>query len=338
MRTLRIVLGTVGTMPALAVALIPAAGGCGRVADESGTLDASFDVTVPSESDAGLTLGGNHDSGARPGDAGVASCPNGSSGKTFMVDLPPPGVMPDTSVICAVNTSPVISNAAARVTLLGFVADGGSTKGHIAVAPSTLGSVLGTPQLTITSVDVDASAAFVTNIVPVSDGFTFDIALPLSTSSGNVVSFSIKVIFLLDCGKATPVESTTTVDLCWKRQERVWVSSGDLCTDCVIIAEMAPSPIPSDNRGDELPLGRVVRLRVVELATSGRMRLLFAENDAGDGARYEWRVSAGSIHKIADDIVLWTLAEDFAADEPFGQVGVWNDDGAAVENFYVGAA
>lgn len=134
------------------------------------------------------------------------------------------------------------------------------------------------------------------------------------------------------------MESTTSLDLCWKHKERVWVSSGDLCTDCVIIAEMAPSPIPSDNQGDELPLGRVVRLRVVPLAQSGRARLLFAENDAGGDARYEWRVSGGSLQKIAEDIVLWTLPEDYAEKEPFGQVGVWNGDGAAVENFYVGVA
>src|SRR5439155_10591887 len=45
-----------------------------------------------------------------------------------------------------------------------------------------------------------------------------------------------------------------------------WVSAGDQCTVCRIIAEMAPSPIIPDKRSDGLPLARALRLRVVELA------------------------------------------------------------------------
>ena len=52
-----------------------------------------------------------------------------------------------------------------------------------------------------------------------------------------------------------------------------WVSSGTLCT---VIAERAPSPIVSDNTGDELPLGRVVSMRIIEVARAGKQVLLFA--------------------------------------------------------------
>lgn len=99
---------------------------------------------------------------------------------------------------------------------------------------------------------------------------------------------------------------------------------------------MAPSPIVSDNAGDDLPLARHLRLRVVELARAGREVLLFAENDGGADAEYEWRVSGGTLRRVAEDLVVWTLPDDDA--RPFGQVAVWNDNGAAVENFLWGAA
>jgi hypothetical protein len=112
-----------------------------------------------------------------------------------------------------------------------------------------------------------------------------------------------------------------------------WVSSGDACTACRVIAEMAPRPIVSDKTGDDLPLGMVIRLRVVEVARAGRHVLLFADNDAGADADYEWSVSEGSLEHVADDVVLWTLPEETTARAPFGQVAVWNAAGAAVENF-----
>ena len=65
--------------------------------------------------------------------------------------------------------------------------------------------------------------------------------------------------------------------------------------------------------------------------------LLAAQNDAGPDAEYEWRVSAGTIERVDDDIVVWTLP-DTSDDVPYGQVAVWNEAGAAVENFHWNAA
>ena len=66
--------------------------------------------------------------------------------------------------------------------------------------------------------------------------------------------------------------------------------------------------------------------------------IAFAESDAGPGLELEWRVSGGALERIADDVVLWTLPEDGGEATPFGQVAVWNDAGAVVENFVWSAA
>lgn len=335
-RTLRIVLGVVGAVPALAAVVLPSAEGCG--ATETSTVDAVDAASADASGDE-LRVSLLSDAHAMPmQDAGPQECPGG---RTFTVALPPPGVLPDTAMLCASSASPVVSNTATRVTLGTFAPDGGTTQGHVIVAAALRSSIVGAPSIQISSsmAGVDASSATVGNIMPAADGFTFELTLPAALVYQEVLALGFEVTFDVDCGKATPVASTTNVDLCWKGRERVWESSGDSCTDCVIIAEMAPSPIPSDNQGDELPLGRVVKLRVVELLASGRSRLLFAENDAGSDARYEWRVSSGTLQRIADDVVLWTVEEGATPlDAPFGQVGVWNEEGAAVENFYLGAA
>jgi hypothetical protein len=160
-----------------------------------------------------------------------------------------------------------------------------------------------------------------------------------STSCFGTQTMTVKATFDIACadGGTKTVEARTRIDICdGSDGSLAWVSSGDQCCDCVIIAEMAPSPIVSDKTKDDLPLARVVRLRVVELARAGRQVLLFAENDAGPELELDWNVSGGSLERIDADLMLWTLPDDDAS--PFGQVAVWNDAGAAVENFAWGTA
>ena len=131
-------------------------------------------------------------------------------------------------------------------------------------------------------------------------------------------------------------ESITPVAFCLDGDRLEWVSAGDACTVCTIIAEMAPSPIVSDLIEDSLPLARVIRIAVRELARAGRSVLLMAENDAGEDAEYEWHVSKGEVQSVAPDVVLWTLPD--GVDRPFGQVAVLAETGAVVENFVWGGA
>ena len=107
-----------------------------------------------------------------------------------------------------------------------------------------------------------------------------------------------------------------------------WVSAGDQCTVCRIIAEMAPSPIVPEKCADGLPLARALRLRLVELARISNAVVLLAENDGGPNLEYEWHASAGRVDELAPDVVLWTLEEGMAA--PFIQAAVFGADAAAV--------
>lgn len=185
MRTLRIVLGTVGAGPALTVALLPAAEGCGQGSstESVSALDGSIDAASgKTDADAGFSLGDS--STPLLPDAAWNDCTQGQ-GVTHTVPLPPPGVMADTAIICAVNTSPVVSNVAARVTISNLVpldggaAEGGAmdlgtAKGHITVPAALLGSIIGTPQVVVSG----GLSVTITNVAPASDGFAFDITPP----------------------------------------------------------------------------------------------------------------------------------------------------------------
>ncbi len=340
MRKLRVVFTTIGAVPALAVAILPMMEGCGSevtttALDASPQKDAKVDVgsdVDPFPSDAVADVPTVIDSGPQP------IC---GPTTTFLVDIPPPGVAADPGQICAVVQPPVTSNTSARVTLTGYSSAKETAKGYIAVPSALLATIVGLPTVTVTSATISGFAAMqVANVAKIPGGFTFDASwpnqLPHPTGGGQM---TVKAAFTVSCsdGGTQTVESITKVDFCVDGAVFEWVSSGDTCTVCTVIAEMAPSPIPSDNQGDDLALGRVIRIRVIEVARAGRQVLLFAENDAGDRAAYEWRVSGGKLDRVADDVMLWTMPEDGGAD-PFGQVAVWNDEGAVVENFLFGAA
>jgi hypothetical protein len=127
------------------------------------------------------------------------------------------------------------------------------------------------------------------------------------------------------------VESFTFIHLCFGDMDLTWVSSGDTCKSCDIIAEMAPSPIVPDASADDLPLARVVRLRITVLARIGGALVLLAENDGGDGVSYAWRPSGGEISELAPDVIVWTPPRD--PGPHLIQAAIEGDDGAAVASF-----
>ncbi len=326
MRKLRVAFMTAGgVMPALLVAMVvPATEACsggGELTADSGDGEA--------ESDAGAS--------SPFGDAEPEPEPEPWTCPSYIVEIPPAGTPAEPGQLCAVP-SPVSSNVAARVTLSNFSPDPATATGFVSVPPDVEPTIVGLPTVTVQSADSGlAMAMSVTNMTKVTGGYQFDArwAEPLWGWERTLVQMTVQTSFAVSCsdGGTTTVEALTKLDLCKPDYDEFeWVSSGDACTICSVIAEMAPSPIVSDKTGDDLPLGMVLRLRVVEVARAGRHVLLFADNDAGSGAEYEWRVSEGSLEHIADDVVLWTLPEE-SSGTPFGQVAVWNEAGAAVENF-----
>jgi hypothetical protein len=327
MRRLRIVTTIVGGAPILTATIAS----CGSEQPSCPGLDAAADTTVSDVTSDGLSFPDvNADAGA---DAN--NCPQGVT--TQLVLLPQPGVPADPAELCAV-TPPASSNTAARVIFTNYDPTTETAIGFIAVPPNLLGSVIGTPTLTVTTAsDPKFAQLVVSNVAATYGGFQFAASWPALGQSQYGGSMTIKTTMTVSCGDGGTevVEALTPVNYCATDENRVeFVSAGDACTVCTIIAEMAPSPIVSDVLHDGLPLARVIRIVVRELARAGRSVVLMAENDAGEGADYEWRVSKGSVREIAPDVVLWTLPD--GVDRPFGQVAVWNDDGAVVENFVWG--
>ncbi|MDF2691846.1 MAG: hypothetical protein K0S65_229 [Labilithrix sp.] len=327
MRKLRVVFTTVGGLvPALLATFVaPAMDACGgEVEEPSGQRDGGDERSPFAERDSSFT----------PYDAGPYTPPS------YIVEIPEAGTPADPGQLCAVP-SPVVSNVAARVTLSDYSSNGETAKGFIAVAPAVEPTLVGLPKLTVKSPTYpELEEMVVTNLTKVAGGFQFDAQWPKGVPYWGNVQMTIETSFTITCadGGTTTVSALTKLDLCCDDKVGYeWVSSGDACTICEVIAEMAPSPIVSDKTGDDLPLGMVLRLRVVEVARAGRQVLLFADNDAGAGSQYEWRVSEGLLERVSDDVMLWTLPEEMGP-APFGQVAVWNDAGAAVENFVFAVA
>jgi hypothetical protein len=324
MRKIRVIIsGTSGALPALVAVLAPAVDACGST---SFAADASDD----SASDQTTTS----DLGFPPLDA--ASDEAASSGCPLCVTtvtIPPAGTFPDLAHVCVV-ASPVVSNTAATVTLTNYDQNLLTADGFIAVSSELLAAMIGDPVVQATFT--------VSGLTKVTGGYTFTAHIP----SKIIGSMTARVTLQVGCGDAgldggvQTVQSDTDLEYCDPPDSSVpeWRSSGETCIQCCVVCEMAPTPIVSDNPGDALPLSRALRLRVVELARTSRQVLLFAQNDAGEDAEYEWHVSGGAIERVADDVVVWTLPDVHDDDAPFGQLAVWNDDGAIVENFYWGAA
>lgn len=258
---------------------------------------------------------------------------------TYEITLPEPGTQADPGTLCTLAAESAVSNAAAEVTLEPPV--NGRAEGFVRIPPEVLPLVVGEPQLTIAG--SFGGTAQITGWQRQADGFSF--VAQVHDYDGE---HTITAVLTLDCadagvdGGVKTVLSRTVLGLCEGGPERgnlIWKESGEDCTVCRIIAEMAPSPVVSDNRGDDLPLGRVVQLRVVELARAGNQVLLFAESDAGsDQLEHAWKVSCGTLEHLESDLVLWTLPPGASRpgpndETPFGQLGVWNEHGAAVENF-----
>ncbi len=321
MRRLRIVFTTVaGGAPALLVTLLaPSLDAC---ADDDGSLgETASDGAVEARGPWSPTDGTMPDAGDQ------GSC-------VYVVELPPEGAPAEPAQLCAVPDASATSREAARVTLRAFSASSRTATGLVSVPPELEASVVGVPTLAVIAAsDSSLNTMTTKGMTKVAGGFEFDATwAEFSGETGERLTIKATLVVACDDAATTTVESITHLDLCEDFGGLAWVSSGDTCNVCTIIAEMAPSPIVSDKQGDDLPLGRVIRLRVVEVARNGQHVLLFADDDAGSDARYEWRVSQGTLEPIADDVMLWTLPAE-RIDLCFGQVAVWNDSGAAVENF-----
>jgi len=255
--------------------------------------------------------------------------------ETFAVELPPPGAPADVGQLCGAPQAAVESNDSARITLTVGAEDHLAT-GFVEVPAGVLASVVGLP--TVEAIEASLPSLLpvtIANVSPVAGGFTFDAAFPepLAADPSRWARVTFRTTLSIDCAPAPQktVQAITYVQLCDELGGVTWVSSGDDCNVCQIIAEMAPSPIVPLAATDALGLAVAIRLRVVEIARVGRARVLFAENDAGAQVTYRWSASGGTITELAPDTVLWEPPA--GADPHQVQAAVMNDDGAAVASF-----
>jgi hypothetical protein len=312
-------------------------GGAGGTGGTGGIATGGAGGSGGTGGSGGISLGGFGGVGGSGGmGGGPEDCPPFGGTHTYEVEVPPPGVLAIPGQICAVMSEPVESNTSARVTLM-KLASLEQASGVIAVAPDIEASIVGVPSVTVIDATIDLLKEMQASaLVPVPGGFTFDASWPnpLPIIPDGFARMTVEVAFEIVCdattGETRKVTSITHVHLCLDETgHSEWASSGDECTVCDIIAEMAPSPIVPDAAHDDLPLARALRLRVVPLARIGKSLVLLAENDGGDGSEYEWHPSNGTLRALEPDIVLWTPEDDDA----FIQAAVATSTAMAVASY-----
>jgi hypothetical protein len=309
------------------------------------------------QEDASLEAGGNPNDASlilNPGD-GPGDGPPLARGDVvtgpcmFTVDLPPAGAPADPGSICVVSVDPVDSPGAAKVGLTLSPGSVDLAQGTVTVAPALIGDIIGLPQITVDSTVPQLAGAQVTGITPTSSGFSFTVRWPgldggttaaIPQQARMTFHVALQVVCPADAGVEAGIDgsvvtrlvnSTTYVEACESGFGLTWISSGGSCNECVVVAEMAPSPIVPDALGDDLPLGRAIRLRVVAVARIGRSVVLLAENDGGDDLDYSWHPSGGVIERVAPDVAVWTPPR---GTEPHAlHVAVEGTQGAAVATF-----
>jgi hypothetical protein len=342
LRQLKVVFRTAhGALPLLVAAMVADTASCGD--EGSGTSSAEHGDASRDDSGAAgnFTLGVG---GSLVGTAGSnvissdAAC--GGFYTSYLVELPPEGVPASPGQICAATVEPVESSRSARVTLSMPSADFRSATGRIEMAPGLLPLVVGLPTVEVVDGTAVQRTMQVTMMAREQDGFSFH------ASWSDPVLFegrmTVRTTFQLSCvddagspeaGVTREVHAATDIYICDGESgyERMWVSSGDRCIVCSVVAEMAPSPIVPDQHADDLPLARVTRLRIVELARVSNTVILLAENDGGSGLEYEWHPSDGHLERLANDVVAWTVQQGMAA--PHIQAAIFGSSTAAVASW-----
>jgi hypothetical protein len=318
-------------------------GGAGSGAAGTGGIDAGTSLTGPASPDAAGQGGGGSPFG-NPPDAAIAadagsgitiSPPPVDSSCEMVVEIPPEGVPADPGQICAVTMTPVDSNRAATVQLQ-VGSDLTQVTGTITIASSLRSVLVGTPSVeVIDATDPGLLGLVVDQLVPSGNAFQLvgHWPAPFSVTLDGLTRITVRVTFEAACPDAPQVvHAVTDVHLCMDSSGgSTWVSSGAVCSVCRVIAEMAPSPIVPDPGVDQLPLARVLRLRIVELARVSGTVVLLAEHDAGPGVEYLWQASAGEIRQLAPDVI--ALSAEPGVRAPFVQVAAQAEDGAAVASW-----
>jgi hypothetical protein len=280
-----------------------AAGGGGAGTGASTTTGGTGASTTTNGTGASSMGGGG------AGGSSEVSCEWGET--TFVVLVPPEGVAATEAAICAA-AEPVESNVAGRITLHRYSQALELATGTLLLEPGL--TVVGSPTIQVIEAGYpEMMLAQITAISPIDGGFTFHVQwpAPLQVNPDEWASMTWLATMDVSCAGsgARLVQARTYINLCIAQGQAVWVSSGDECTACTQICEMAPGPTLSGASPGGRALSRAVRLALVEIARVGRSVIVLAEHDGGPGLRYRWQARGGQLTELAPDVVHWSLPE-----------------------------
>jgi hypothetical protein len=290
--------------------LVAATMACGAEVVTAGPVPATSSSTSATGGSGGTggEMGGFSPTTSSTGGAGGLDC---SFGPTLEVELPPPGVPARAGQICAAM-SPVDSPDAARVTLVKYSQAQHLAMGSVAVPAAVLTEVVGLPTVEVVETEVpELQMASITNVAPAMNGFSFHAEwAPFSLTPLAYVRMRLRTTLTVRCDPmgidTREVHADTWIHLCFEDGDVTWVSSGDNCQTCDVVAEMAPCPIVPDKTEDGLPLAQALRVRLVVVARVGNTMVVWAEHDGGAGMDVDWQVSGGELVPIDADVVAWT--------------------------------
>ncbi len=267
-------------------------------------------------------------------------CPPGAYPFQRTVQSPEDGAAVNRDEMCASpSPTPIVSNLAARVTLNAYSASTRLATGHISVAEEILPYVVGDPVITVVSAyPSELQEMTVTDIAADNTGFTFSASWPAEVDAvGYAPELRLRVNLTISCaegsGGTKEITSLTYLYWCDGETPENWASSGDECTVCEYICEMAPSPIVPKDAGCDDPLCQVLRVEVVPVAIGERALCLVAEVKGGDGPLcFDWSASGGTLSDRDMGGVVWHLPEDDGLHQI--QVAVTDRSSAGVSSYF----
>jgi hypothetical protein len=322
-------------------------------AGDGGGVSASSGAGGVSVGAGGVALQGGAGSGAgtvgATGGAGgvggtmraTSVCPQGEMEWTRAVKTPAAGVSPTVSAVCTPQVNRVESYRAGRVTLDLQGVGLNSALGRIEVAPGLAPLSAALPRIVVEAAKPsEIGNATVTDIVKTSSGFSFKISWPISLSSYHTgwdpPSLTIRVYLEVLCDqdadsgtRTVVVESITYFNLCAGPDHPIWVASGDQCTSCDSVCEMAAIPIVPTVGPDELALPSALSAEIVPIVEVSRSLTLFIDHRGARGpVRYAWKITAGTLSSNDQSETVWELPSD--PGPHLVQVAVYDGDSAVV--------
>jgi hypothetical protein len=255
--------------------------------------------------------GGLGGSGGAGGSTAVCSQP-WEMPMTYTVALPQGDTVKVIDTLCAWSAGPE-PNAPAAVIHAVAGADPRVVTAVIDLSPEIFrgNGFVSLPAVTTSNSSVTVGAVRKTDQ---SNRFEVDLTWPAGfvPTQGTGLSVTVSVNFVCEpqMSSTRAVKVTGQLSLCKDGAGVAWKGSGESCTVCTAMAEMAPLSTPHPPLADGLPLPGDLGLGVRAVARVGRTVVLVARHDGDIGeVSYRWRASGGELQVVAPDVAIWTVPE-----------------------------